>query len=236
MDKIKEKPHTVASVREDKGCAEGTGPSRPGGWIGTDCGRSSGRRPAGGRYDYGGDQMEDAAAGGAPHGARRGKAHQGETESRPRGGSPRRSRSRGSRAGGSYTGGRKAVSTPRRQAGRRKPAGNAGQRIKTKDTYLRAQPLTPASGLTPERTQGQHPFIRGARTAGGAEVRASQSRADGTRQAVGRSLLSLWRSPASGRTALGNGGRQGDRIAHAATAELAQDTGPLPKGNAERLP
>ena len=112
------------------------------------------------------------------------------------------------------------------------PAGNAGQRIKTKDTYLRAQPLTPASGLTPERTQGQHPFIR--ERGRQAAQKSAQAKAEQMRHPAGggqESAQPVGDSRPSGRTALGNGGRQDGTVSPMRPkAEPAQDTGPLPKG------
>ena len=118
------------------------------------------------------------------------------------------------------------------------PAGNAGQRIKTKDTYLRAQPLTPASGLTPERTQGQHPFIRErGRQAAQKSAQAKPSRC-GTRQAVGRSLLSLWEIPGPpAELRLGMGaGRTGPYRPCGQRRSLPRIPARCQKGNAERLP
>ncbi|MFR5861468.1 MAG: C40 family peptidase, partial [Flavonifractor plautii] len=99
-------------------------------------------------------------------------------------------------------------------------------------TYLRAQPLTPASGLTPERTQGQHPFIR--ERGRQAAQKSAQAKAEQMRHPAGggqESAQPVGDSRPSGRTALGNGGRQDGTVSPMRPkAEPAQDTGPLPKG------
>ena len=154
MDKIKEKPHTVASVREKIKAAPKELVHR-GLEDGSDRLRTQLRDAAqqGRRDDYGGDQIEDAAASGMRRMERGAEKLIKEKRKKhdSRGGSPAdpaagdpvpevRTRGQESRVNTAAAG---------RPA---EPAGNAGQRIKTKDTYLRAQPLTPASGLTPERT------------------------------------------------------------------------------------
>lgn len=234
MDKIKEKPHTVASVREKIKAAPKELVHR-GLEDGSDRLRTQLRDAAqqGRRDDYGGDQIEDAAAGGMRRMERGAEKLIKEKRKKhdSRGGSPAdpaagdpvpevRTRGQESRVNTAAAG---------RPA---EPAGNAGQRIKTKDTYLRAQPLTPASGLTPERTQGQHPFIR--ERGRQAAQKSAQAKAEQMRQPTdsGNDLA----PPAgdlrlSGRSALGKGGRQDRTVSPMRSkAEPTQDAGPLPKG------
>ena len=234
MDKIKEKPHTVASVREKIKAAPKELVHR-GLEDGSDRLRTQLRDAAqqGRRDDYGGDQIEDAAAGGMRRMERGAEKLIKEKRKKhdSRGGSPAdpaagdpvpevRTRGQESRVNTAAAG---------RPA---EPAGNAGQRIKTKDTYLRAQPLTPASGLTPERTQGQHPFIR--ERGRQAAQKSAQAKAEQMRHPAGggqESAQPVGDSRPSGRTALGNGGRQDGTVSPMRPkAEPAQDTGPLPKG------
>ena len=234
MDKIKEKPHTVASVREKIKAAPKELVHR-GLEDGSDRLRTQLRDAAqqGRRDDYGGDQIEDAAAGGMRRMERGAEKLIKEKRKKhdSRGGSPAdpaagdpvpevRTRGQESRVNTAAAG---------RPA---EPAGNAGQRIKTKDTYLRAQPLTPASGLTPERTQGQHPFIR--ERGRQAAQKSAQAKVERMRQPTdsGNDLA----PPAgdlrlSGRSALGKGGRQDRTVSPMRSkAEPTQDAGPLPKG------
>ena len=234
MDKIKEKPHTVASVREKIKAAPKELVHR-GLEDGSDRLRTQLRDAAqqGRRDDYGGDQIEDAAAGGMRRMERGAEKLIKEKRKKhdSRGGSPAdpaagdpvpevRTRGQESRVNTAAAG---------RPA---EPAGNAGQRIKTKDTYLRAQPVTPASGLTPERTQGQHPFIR--ERGRQAAQKSAQAKAEQMRHPAGggqESAQPVGDSRPSGRTALGNGGRQDGTVSPMRPkAEPAQDTGPLPKG------
>ena len=234
MDKIKENPHTVASVREKIKAAPKELVHR-GLEDGSDRLRTQLRDSAqqGRRDDYGGDHIEDAAAGGMRRMERGAEKLIKEKRKKhdSRGGSPAdpaagdpvpevRTRGQESRVNTAAAG---------RPA---EPAGNAGQRIKTKDTYLRAQPLTPASGLTPERTQGQHPFIR--ERGRQAAQKSAQAKAEQMRHPAGggqESAQPVGDSRPSGRTALGNGGRQDGTVSPMRPkAEPAQDTGPLPKG------
>lgn len=239
MDKIKEKPQATSSIREKITAAPKELIHR-GLEDGSDRLRTQLRDAAqqGRRDDYGGDQIQDTAAGSVRRMERGAEKLIKEKRKKhdSRGGSPAdpaagdpvpeiRTREQESRANAA------AVGQPA------EPAGNAGQRIKTKDAYLRTQTETQVSGLSPERTQGQQPFIR--ERGRQAAQRSAQDRAERMRQPTGSG-----RDPAqpvrdrrpSGRTALGNGGRQDRTVSPARPkVEPVQDAGPLPKGK-DRAP
>ena len=195
MDKIKEKTAGhILHPGEDNGCPKGVGPSRPGGWRGPPADAAPWTPPSrGGGNDHGGDQIEDTTADSMrrmERGAeklikekRKNRASRDGSSADSTAGDPApeiRTREHESRVNAA------AADQPAESVGK------AGQRIKTKDAYLRAQTETQVSGLSPERTQGQQPFIRERRAAGSAEVRAGQSRADASvRQAAGKSLCNL---------------------------------------------
>lgn len=234
MDKIKEKPQVTSSIREKITAAPKELVHR-GLEDGTDRLRTQLRDAAqqGRRDDYGGDQIEDVAAGGMRHMER--GAEKLIKEKR---------KNRASRDGSS------ADSTAvdpvpeirtREQESRvnaaaadqpAEPVGKAGQRIKTKDAYLRAQTETQVSGLSPERTQGQQPFIR--ERGRQAAQRSSQGRAERMRQPAGSGQEPVQpvrdRRP-PGRTAPGNGGRRDGTVSPMRPKTgPAQDAAPLPKG------
>lgn len=239
MDKIKEKPQATSSIREKITAAPKELVHR-GLEDGTDRLRTQLRDAAqqGRRDDYGGDQIEDTAAGGMRRMERGAekliKEKRKKCDSRsgspadPAAGDPVpevRTREQESRANTAAAG---------RPA---EPAGNAGQRIKTKDAYLRAQTETQVSGLSPERNQGQQPFIR--ERGRQAAQRAAQDRAERMRQPAGSGQEPVQpvrdcRPP--GRTAPGNGGRRDGTVSPMRPkAESVQDTGLLPKGK-DRAP
>ena len=234
MDKIKEKPQAASPVREKVKAAPKELIHR-GLEDGSDRLRTQLRDAAqqGRRDDYGGDQIEDTAAGGMRRMERgaeklikeKGKNRTGRSGSfaDPAAGDPVqevRAQNRESRANAAAAG---------RPA---EPAGNAGQRIKTKDTYLRVQTGTPTSGLSPERTQGQQPFIweRGRQAA----QMSAQAKAQRMQSSAGSGQESAqpagdFRPP--GRTTPGNGGWQDGTVSPMRSkAEPTQDAGPLPKG------
>ena len=239
MDKIKEKPQATSSIREKITAAPKELVHR-GLEDGADHLRTQLRDAAqqGRRDDHGGDQIEDTTADSMrrmERGAeklikekRKNRDSRSGSPADPAAGDPVpevRTREQESRANTAAAG---------RPA---EPAGNAGQRIKTKDAYLRAQTETQVSGLSPERTQGQQPFIR--ERGRQAAQRSAQDRAERMRQPTGSG-----RDPAqpvrdrrpSGRTALGNGGRRDGTVSPMRPkAESVQDTGLLPKGK-DRAP
>ncbi len=234
MDKIKEKPQATSSIREKITAAPKELVHR-GLEDGADRLRTQLRDAAqqGRRDDYGGDQIEDTAAGGMrrmERGAeklikekRKNRASRGGSPADSAAGDPVpeiRTREQESRVNAA------AADQPA------EPVGKAGQRIKTKDAYLRAQTETQVSGLSPERTQGQQPFIR--ERGRQAAQRSAQDRAERMRQPAGSGQEPAQpvgdRRP-SGRTALGNGGRQDGTVSPTRPkVEPAQDAGPLPKG------
>ena len=234
MDKIKEKPQATSSIRE-KITAVPKELVHRGLEDGTDRLRTQLRDAAqqGRRDDHGGDQIEDTTADSMRRMER--GAEKLIKEKR---------KSRASRDGSSAdsTAGDPAPEVRTREQESRvnaaaadqpaEPVGKAGQRIKTKDAYLRAQTETQVSGLSPERTQGQQPFIR--ERGRQAAQRSAQDRAERMRQPAGGGQEPAQpvgdRRP-SGRTALGNGGRQDRTVSSMRSkAEHAQDAGPLPKG------
>lgn len=236
MDKIKEKPQATSSIREKITAAPKELVHR-GLEDGADRLRTQLRDAAqqGRRDDYGGDQIGDVAAGGMrrmERGAeklikekRKKRDSRSGSPADPAAGDPVpeiRTREQESRANNAAAG---------RPA---EPAGNAGQRIKTKDAYLRAQTGTPTSGLSPERTQGRQPFIR--ERGRQAAQRTAQAKAERMRHPAGggqepaQPVGDRW---PSGRTALGNGGRQDRTVSSMQSkAEHVQDAGLLPKGKA----
>lgn len=234
MDKIKEKPQATSSVREKVKAAPKELVHR-GLEDGTDRLRTQLRDDAqqGRRDDYGGDQIEDTAAGGMRRMER--GAEKLIKEKRKKHGS--RSGSPADPAAGDpvpevHAQNRESWANAAAAGRPAEPAGNAGQRIKTKDAYLRAQMRTPTSSLSPERTQGQRPFIR--ERGRQAAQKSARDKAERMRQPAGSGQESAQpagdRRP-SGRTAPGNGGRQdGTVLPMRPKGESAQDAGPLPKG------
>ena len=239
MDKIKEKPQATSSIREKitaapkelvhRGLEDGTNHLRT---------QLRDAAQQGRRDDYGGDQIEDTAAGGMrrmERGAeklikekRKNRASRDGSSADSTAVDPVpeiRTREHESRVNAA------AADQPA------EPVGKAGQRIKTKDAYLRAQTETQVSGLSPERTQGQQPFIR--ERGRQAAQRSAQDRAERMRQPAGsgqESAQPVGDRRLSGRTAFGNGGRQDGAVSPTRPkATPAQEVGPLPSGN-DRLP
>ena len=234
MDKIKEKPQVTSSIREKITAAPKELVHR-GLEDGTDRLRTQLRDAAqqGRRDDYGGDQIEDVAAGGMRHmerGAeklikekRKNRASRDGSSADSTAVDPVpeiRTREHESRVNAA------AADQPA------EPVGKAGQRIKTKDAYLRAQTETQVSGLSPERTQGQQPFIR--ERGRQAAQRSAQDRVERMRQPAGSGqepMQPVGDRRSSGRTAHGNGGRRDGTVSPMRPkVEPAQDAGPLPKG------
>ncbi|WP_164475023.1 NlpC/P60 family protein [Flavonifractor sp. An91] len=234
MDKIKEKPQAATSVREKIKAAPKELVHR-GLEDGTDRLRTQLRDAAqqGRRDDYGGDQIEDTAAGGMRRmecGAeklikekRKNRASRDGSSADSTAVDPVpeiRTREHESRVNAA------AADQPA------EPVGKVGQRIKTKDAYLRAQTETQVSGLSPERTQGQQPFIR--ERGRQAAQRSAQDRAERMRQPAGSGQEPVQpvrdRRP-PGRTAPGNGGRRDGTVSPMRPKTgPAQDAAPLPKG------
>ena len=234
MDKIREKPQATSSIREKITAAPKELVHR-GLEDGADHLRTQLRDAAqqGRRDDHGGDQIEDTTADSMrrmERGAeklikekRKNRASRGGTPADPAAGDPApeiRTREQESRVNAA------AAGQPA------EPACNAGQRIKTKDAYLRAQTETQFSGLSPERTQGQQPFIR--ERGRQAAQKSAQDRVDRMRQPTGSGQEPVQpvrdcRPP--GRTAPGNGGRRDGTVSPMRPkAGPVQDAGPLPKG------
>ena len=234
MDKIKEKPQVTSSIREKITAAPKELVHR-GLEDGADHLRTQLRDAAqqGRRDDHGGDQIEDTTADSMrrmERGAeklikekRKNRASRDGSSADSTAVDPVpeiRTREHESRVNAA------AADQPA------EPVGKAGQRIKTKDAYLRAQTETQVSGLSPERTQGQQPFIR--ERGRQAAQRSAQDRVERMRQPAGSGQEPVQpvrdRRP-SGRSVLGNGGRQDRTVSPARPkAEPAQDAGPLPKG------
>lgn len=235
MDKIKEKPQATSSIREKIKTAP-KGLVHRGLEDGTDRLRTQLRDAAqqGRQDDYGGDQIEDTAAGGMRRMERgaeklikeKRKNRTSRVADVPDGPA---AESAGSEShAGEHAGGPKAATAH----GPTERMADAEQRIKTKDAYMHAQTETPATGLSPDRTQGQQPFIqeRGRQAA----QRSARTKTERMRQPAGSgrdSAQPVGNRRLSGRTALGNDGRlDGTTAPLWPKAEPAQDAGPLPKG------
>lgn len=241
MDKIKEKPQATSSIREKitaapkelvhRGLEDGTNHLRT---------QLRDAAQQGRRDDYGGDQIEDTAAGGMrrmERGAeklikekRKNRASRDGSSADSTAVDPVpeiRTREHESRVNAA------AADQPA------EPVGKAGQRIKTKDAYLRAQTETQVSGLSPERTQGQQPFIRErGRHRRRRDPRRTELSGCGSRQAAGRSLLSLWEiagSPAELRLGMG-AGRTGPYRPRGQRRSLPRMSVRCQKGKTECLP
>lgn len=240
MDKIKEKPQATSSIRE-KITAVPKELVHRGLEDGTDRLRTQLRDAAqqGRRDDYGGDQIEDTTADSMrrmERGAeklikekRKNRASRDGSSADSTAGDPApeiRTREHESRVNAA------AADQPA------EPVGKAGQRIKTKDAYLRAQTETQVSGLSPERTQGQQPFIR-ERGGGSAEVRAGQSRADASasRQRA-RAYATCRRSPVFRQNCTWEWGAGGTGLYRPCGQRWSLPKMPAPcqKGNAKHLP
>ena len=136
MDKIKEKPQASSSVREKVKAAPKELVHR-GLENSADRLRTGLRDTAqrGQRDEYGGDQIEDVAAGGVQHMERIiGKAGRGRKQDRILA----------------------TQSTPESDM----DTVAVGNEIKTKDVYVRQQVETPVTGMEPEHSQGRQAFIR----------------------------------------------------------------------------
>ena len=211
MDKIKEKPQVTSSIREKVKAAPKELVHR-GLEDGADRLRTQLRDAAqqGRRDDYGGDQIEDTTADSMrrmERGAeklikekRKNRASRDGSSADSTAGDPApeiRTREHESRVNAA------AADQPAESVGK------AGQRIKTKDAYLRAQTETQVSGLSPERTQGQQPFIR--ERGRQAAQKSAQAKAERMRQPTGSGQKPAQpardRRP-SGRSVLGNGDRK----------------------------
>ena len=240
MDKIKEKPQATSSIREKitavpkelvhRGLEDGTNHLRT---------QLRDAAQQGRRDDYGGDQIEDTTADSMrrmERGAeklikekRKNRASRDGSSADSTAGDPApeiRTREHESRVNAA------AADQPA------EPVGKAGQRIKTKDAYLRAQTETQVSGLSPERTQGQQPFIR--ERGRQAAQKSAQDRVERMRQPAGSGqepMQPVGDRRSSGRTAHGNGGRRDGTVSPMRPkVEPAQDAGPCQKGNAKHLP
>lgn len=160
MDKIKEKTQAVSRVREKAkaapkelvhcGIEGGADRLRTGLRDTAQCGQ---------RDDYGGDQIEDTAAGGV--------RRVGRIMGKP---------VRGRKQAGSVA----SRSAPENDM----DAGEAGNGIETKDMHVRQQAETQITGMGPEHSQGKQAFIRerGRQTA----QKPAQARSERRRQDTGR--------------------------------------------------
>lgn len=159
MDKIKEKPKATSSVRE-KGKAAPKELVHRGLENSADRLRTGLRDTAqrGQRDEYGGDQIEDTAAGGVR----------------------RAGHIMGKKAHGRKQNG---IFTPRSAPESGMDTGEAGNGIKTKDMYVRQQAETQITGMEPEHAQGKQAFIRerGRQTA----QKSAQARLERRRQDTG---------------------------------------------------
>ena len=194
MDKIKEKPQVTSSIREKVKAAPKELVHR-GLEDGADRLRTQLRDAAqqGRRDDYGGDQIEDAAAGGMrrmERGAE--KAHQGETKKpyRPQR-QPRGFRRWGSRAGGPHTGAGKPCQRrsgrPAGGIGRKKPG--SGSRPRTHTCALKRKRRFPACHQSAPRASS--PSSGSADGRRRRDPRRTEPSGYGSRQAAGKSLCNL---------------------------------------------
>lgn len=235
MDKIKEKPQATSSIREKitaapkelvhRGLEDGTNRLRT---------QLRDAAQQGRRDDYGGDQIEDTAAGGIRRMERgaeklikeKWKSRTGRVADTPD--SPAAESVGSESHAGAHAGGSKAATAH----GPTESMADAGQRIKTKGAYMHAQTETPASGLSPDRTQGQQPFIRerGRRAAQeSAKARSGrlQHKTDGI---VDPARPGGDRRPSSRSPLENRAGRGGGTLSARPKAESPQDTFILPKG------
>lgn len=159
MDKIKEKPKAASSVRE-KGKAAPKELVQRGLENSADRLRTQLRDTAqrGQRDEYGGDQIEDTAAGGV----RRAGCIMGKT-------------AHGRKQAGSVV----SRSAPESDM----DTGEAGNGIKTKDMYVRQQAETQITGMEPEHAQGRQTFIR--ERGRQAAQKSAQARSERRRQDTG---------------------------------------------------
>ena len=160
MDKIKEKPKATSSVRE-KGKAAPKELVHRGLENSADRLRTQLRDTAqrGQRDAYGGDRIEDTAAGGVRRAGRiMGKTAHGRKQN--------------------------GIFTPRSAPESDMDTGAAGNGIKTKDMYVRQQAGTQITGIDAEHAQGRQAFIRerGRQTA----QKSAQARLERRRQDTGR--------------------------------------------------
>lgn len=160
MDKIKEKPKATSSVRE-KGKAAPKELVHRGLENSADRLRTQLRDTAqrGQRDEYGGDRIEDTAAGGVRRVGRiMGKTAHGRKQN--------------------------GIFTPRSAPESDMDTGAAGNGIKTKDVYVRQQAETQITGMEPEHAQGRQAFIRerGRQTA----QKSAQAKMERRRQDTGR--------------------------------------------------
>lgn len=162
MDKIKEKPQAVSGVREKAKAAPKELVHR-GLENSADRLRTGLRDTAqrGQQDEYGGDRIEDTAADSMRH---MGRGAEKLIKARQKNHASRGSASLGNPTAEdlyaeTYSGrGSKVENMPVHSPA--EAAVDAGRRVKTKDIYIRTQAETPATGLTPSRTQGQQQFIR----------------------------------------------------------------------------
>ena len=225
MDKIKEKPQATSSIREKitaapkelvhRGLEDGTNHLRT---------QLRDAAQQGRRDDYGGDQIEDTAAGGiAPHGARCGKAHQREAEEPC------------SRDGSSAdstavdpvpeirTRSMKAVSTPQRQTSQRnrseKPG--SGSRPRTHTCALKRKRRFPACHQSAPRASS--PSSGSADGRRRRDPRRTKPSGCGSRQAAAGACSACERLPASRQNCAWEWGQAGrDCIVHAAKGRAYQ--------------
>ena len=235
MDKIKEKPQGATSVREKvktapkelvhRGLEDGTNRLRT---------QLRDAAQQGRRDDYGGDQIEDTAAGGMRRMERgaeklikeKRKNRTGRVADTPD--SPAADGAGSENYAGESKGGTNTVTSHTATEN----VTDAGQRIKTKDAYMHAQTETPATGLPLDRTQGQQPFIRerGRRAAQESAKSRSERLQHKTDGIADPARPGGDRRPSS-RSSLGNrAGRGGGTMSARSKTESSQSATMLPKG------
>ena len=239
MDKIKEKPQATSSIREKitaapkelvhRGLEDGTNHLRT---------QLRDAAQQGRRDDYGGDQIEDTAAGGMrrmERGAeklikekRKNRASRDGSSADSTAVDPVpeiRTREHESRVNAA------AADQPA------EPVGKAGQRIKTKDAYLlkRKRRFPACHQSAPRASSPSSGSADGRRRR---DPRRTELSGCGSRQAAGRSLLSLWEiagSPAELRLGMG-AGRTGPYRPRGQRRSLPRMSVRCQKGKTECLP
>ena len=237
MDKIKEKPQAVSGIREKvkavpkelahRGLEDGTNRLRTGLRDAAQQGRQD---------DYGGDRIEDTAAGGMrrmERGAeklikekRKSRAGRGDSSADSTTAEGMRSETLLGECNGKAD-----TAAMRNSAG---SSGDAGQRIKTKGSYIRAQTETPTTTLSPEHTQGEQPFIRErGRQAVQKSAKARSERVHRSIDSATDPVRISGNGRLSSRSPQSNGiGRSGNSSPSKSTVVQVQKDPKLPKGKA----
>ena len=234
MDKIKEKPQATSSIREKitaapkelvhRGLEDGTNRLRT---------QLRDAAQQGRRDDYGGDQIEDTAAGGMRR-MERGAGKLIKEKRKSRGDSSADSTTAEGMRSETLSGecnGKADAAAMRNSEG---SSGDAGQRIKTKGSYMRAQTETPTTTLSPEHTQGEQPFIRErGRQAVQKSVKARSERVHRSIDSATDPVRIFGNGRLSGRSPQSNGIGRSDNSSPSKSTVVQAKKGPkLPKGKA----